>query len=737
MRYREEHRQLAAIMFTDIVGFTTLMSESEASALRVLKRSRRLVRRLTRRFKGRWLETVGDGNLISFASATDAVNCALTIQQHLHKDSDLKLRIGIHVGDVIDAGGHIYGDGVNVASRIHELAEPGGIVVSEPVYDAVRNKSGINTERMGVRDLEGLDHPIQVYSLAGEAVDEPLLGFIDQPGRRRWVFAFTAALAVAAMLSAGIYSRYGDVHAGTESIAVLPFEDLSPDSTNRYFSEGISEELINKLSRVPGLRVAGRSSSFAVGDQELDVRKIGKDLNVSHVLDGSVRKSGNRVRINAQLVNTDNGFQVWTDTYEAEMDDIFRVQQDISQAIVEALRLELLPREFADVGRISTRDVKAYDLYLKARTEMREADTAEEYDSAISLLEDALRRDPMFVEAEAAKCEALVDKYKQTRANQIMESAVEICNRAMTMDPESPLAHIALGNLYLTTGRYNFAVETFGKALPLDPENTDLYLSLAEAFVRLGRFDHAHAYYREAMKLSPADSRVYQNRAWAFLMEGKEEEAIAPLKKAIELKPDQSSYYSDLSVILFNLGKVDQAVEVLSDAIERKPYGYDRAYNNLATYLFFAGEYERSVEAFRKTVEMNPDDPRFTWGLADACRLAEGCSEWRDLYRKTIDLADARLRINPDDAHVMSIKAICQVFLGKSEQARRMAQQAVDRGPEDGGVMNNVAVVYSQLGEVEKAEKYLEEARAKGYSETKINNHPDIRVEEAKMARKE
>lgn len=725
MGYRDEHRQLAAIMFTDIVGYTTLMSESEAAALRVLKRSRQVVRRLARRFKGRWLETVGDGNLVSFASATDAVNCALTIQKNLGRDADLKLRIGIHVGDVIEAGGHIYGDGVNVASRIEGLAEPGGIVVSEPVYDAVRNKSGIFADRLGVRELEGLDHPIQVYALSGESVDSPLLGAIDFPGKRSWRIALVmAAIGLAGVLSAGIYSRYINVDPGDASIVVLPFEDLSPDSSNRYFSEGISAELINGLTRVPGLRVAGRSSSFAIGSSEQDARRIGEKLNVSHILDGSVRKAGNRVRISAQLVETNKGFQLWAETFETEIDDIFKVQQNISQSIVEALRLELMPQEMANVGRVSTRDVQAYDLYLQARRSIRTANSRQEYDEAISLIEKALRRDPTFAEAEAAKCEALVGKYRQTRDTSVMAPAVETCNRALTMDPHAPQAHMALGNLYMATGRADFAVESYARALPLDTDNAELYTRLATALAQQNRLEDAETFFQLAVGLMPESAVIYRDYGVSMFFGGQFKKAEQLLRQAVDIDADYSRAYSDLGAVLYQQGKIDEASEVMLKAIETGPY--DKAYNNIGTVLFFAGEYEKSMEMFRKAVELTPQDSRLVGGLADACRLAESCAEWRQLYETALDLSEERLRVNPDDAYIISLKGVHQIFLGHPEEARQALEQAEDIDPNDSQIKVNGAIIWSQLGDEDTAREYLRQAIELGYPEFVLRAHPDI-----------
>lgn len=725
MRYRDEHRQLAAIMFTDIVGYTALMSADESAALRVLKRSRRLVRRLARRFHGRWLESIGDGNLISFASATDAVNCALTIQQNLQRDPDVTLRIGVHVGDIIEAGGHIYGDGVNVASRIHALASPGGIVVSEPVYDAVRNKSGIDVDYLGVQEIRGLDHPLQIYGLSGEVLESPLLGAIDLPGRRRWALALgIAAIAVTAVIGAGLFTRYTDVRAEGFSIAVLPFDNMSDDYSDNYFSRGISEELINGLSTVPGMRVVGRSSSFAYAGKAHDVREVGETLNVSYVLEGSVRRSDDRVRIAVALVDTDNGFQLWAETYEERLDDIFQVQVDISQSVVSALRLQLLPEEIAEVGQISTSNVDAYEQYLKARDAMRDANSREPYDEAIALLDSALRRDPRFVEAEAAKCEALIGKYRQTRDAELVEPAMDICNRALNMDPEAPQVNIALGNLYLTTGRYEFAGEAFDRALSSDSGNVEALLGLAKVLVEEGRLDDAEARYQQAIELMPKNARIYRHYGASMINVGHYEQAEELIRRAVELDPGNPRNYSMLGGVLFYLGEFQKASDALLEASEIGDY--DKSYSNLGVILFFAGEYRESMEMFQKAVELTPEDARLVGNLADACRLAPDCNDANELYRRAVELTDERLSVKPDDALEISLKGLFKLHLGEKDEARRLAERAIDLDPENDSVLLNAAIIRSQLGEHGKAKGYLDRLRASGYAEAILDGHPDI-----------
>lgn len=721
----DEHRQLAAIMFTDIVGYTALMSGSESAALKALKRNRRLLQRLARRCGGRWLESIGDGDLVSFGSATDAVGCALSLQHTLEQTEDFKLRIGIHVGDVIDAGGHLYGDGVNVASRIQALAEPGGIVVSETVYDAVRNKDGIQVEKLGVRELKNLDHPIQVYSVSGEGVDVPTLGEIDQPARRRSLLAAALLTVLAVVVAAiGLQSRNAGVGRNSVTIAVLPFDNLSNDPANAYFSDGVSEEILDGLAKVPGLNVVGRSASFAYRDKSEEPRKIGQELDATHLVEGTVRRAGNSVRISAQLIDASNGYQVWADSYEAEMNDIFSVQANIGKSIVEALSLKLMPDELAGVGDVGTRDPKAYDLYLQGRAELNKATTAAGYEAARALLDDALKRDPMFAEAEAGKCEALVWQYKISRDSSLLDPARTTCNRARNRDPDSVRVQIALGVLYSTTGQPELAVQAAQRAVELDPDSADAHRTLGAVYADAHDLDKAKPEFEHAIELAPKDPNTYRAYAYALYQGGQFSEAADMYGKQLVLDPGNAAVMSNLSAMLYYSGRFKEAAQLSLDAIRRSPSA--AAYSNAGTNLYFAGEYSRAVEMYRHALDLGSGgDFRLYGNLAGACRFDADCSGWQEMYRQAITQADDRLRVNPEDAVATAYKGVYLMWLGDVKQGGRLIGDALQAAPDDVDVLACAAIYWSKVGDKSKAREYADKARAAGYP---VDHDPDIVV---------
>jgi len=719
----DEHRQLAAIMFTDIVGYTTLMSANESAALKALKCNRRLLQRLAKRHGGRWLESIGDGDLVSFASATDAVSCALKLQCTAERDEDFQLRIGIHVGDVIEAAGHIYGDGVNVASRIQALAEPGGIVVSETVYDAVRNKDGIEVEKLGVRELKNLDHPIQVYAVSGESVDAPTLGEIDQPVRRRSLFvaALLTVLAVV-VVAIGLQSRNPGVGSNSVSIAVLPFKNLSDNPENAYFSDGVSEEILDGLSRVPGLNVVGRNASFAYRDQPEGPREIGRELDATHLVEGTVRRAGNRVRISAQLINASDGYQLWADSYDAEMNDIFSVQANIGKSIVEALSLKLMPNDLAGVGDVGTRDPKAYDLYLQARDRINKATTAAGYEEARSLLDDALKRDPMYAQAEASKCEALVWQYRVSRDSSLMDPARATCNRAKVRDPDSVRVQIALGALYSTTGQPELAIQASQRAVELDPDSADAHRNLGAVYADAHAIGKAKTEFERAIELAPKDPNNYRGYAFALYQAGRFADAADMFRKQLALDPGNATVMSNLSGVLAYSGRYKEAAQVNVDAIRLSPSF--AAYSNAGTNLYFAGEYSRAAEMYRKALNFGSGgDFRLYGNLADACRLDPDCEGWQDMYRQAITQADDRLRVNPDDAGAMAFKGVSLNWLGDTKHGGQLIGDALQTAPDDVEVLRCAAIYWSKVGDKSKAREYADKARAAGYP---VDHDPDI-----------
>ena len=372
-------RQLAAIMFTDMVGYTALMQENETKAKSNRDRHRKVLEESIQNHHGLTLQYYGDGTLSVFGSAIEAVECAVEIQTELQKEPKIPLRIGLHVGDIVYADDGVYGDAVNIASRIENLSAPGGVLVSAKVFDDIKNHQEFKTVFLGEYELKNVKLPIEVYAISNEGLVVPQKEQIkrktgekknDLPkSAMRWRKLVLSILMIIILAVAG-YFIYNNLNIGTsvekmafeKSIAVLPFVNMSGDPEQEYFSDGITEEILNVLAQIEGLKVAGRTSAFSFKGKNEDIRTIGDKLDVNMVLEGSVRKSGNQVRITAQLINVENGFHIWSETYNREMQDIFTVQEDIANRIVEQLKLQV---QETSESEGETQNMEAYEFLLK------------------------------------------------------------------------------------------------------------------------------------------------------------------------------------------------------------------------------------------------------------------------------------------------------------------------------------------------------------------------------------
>ncbi|MDH3268082.1 MAG: adenylate/guanylate cyclase domain-containing protein, partial [Ignavibacteria bacterium] len=333
----KEIRMLAAIMFTDMVGYTAMMQENERQAKILRSKHREVLENLVNKHRGQILQYYGDGTLSIFGSAIEAAVCAAKIQQELQNEPKVPLRIGIHSGDVVYDDEGVYGDGVNIASRIENLAVPGSVLISDKINDELKNQKDISTVFLGRYNLKNVKAPVKLYAVSSNSLVTPSNKDIE-----------------------------GKTVNSDNSIAVLPFINLSAERDNEYFSDGITEELLNALAKVDGLLVTSRTSSFAFKGKNIDIREIGKQLGVKIVLEGSVRKYGNRVRVTAQLINADDGYHKWSETYDRNLEDIFAVQDELANSIVDQLKSSISLRKPAEsLVKVPTENIDAYNLYLK------------------------------------------------------------------------------------------------------------------------------------------------------------------------------------------------------------------------------------------------------------------------------------------------------------------------------------------------------------------------------------
>src|ERR1700720_1061011 len=633
-----EHRKLAAIMFTDMVGYSALSQRDEKLAQELLEEHRQLLREIFPRFHGTEIKTIGDAFLVEFNSALEAAQCAIEIQRALAKrnhdvtaDRRIDLKIGIHIGDVLHRGGDVYGDGVNIASRIEPLGGAGGICVSMDVERQIRNALEARFEKLAPTELKNISVAMDLFRIV-LPWEQPSKSEIRSPkseiGKRPMTSAATKWIGIAALtlLAAGLIwwlAHQASKQAASspsvsaspampsaapatdqKSIAVLPFVDMSEHKDEEYFADGLSEELIGMLTTVPELKVPARTSSFYFKDKQTTIADIAKALGVAHVLEGSVRKSGNTLRITAQLIRVDNGYHVWSETYDRNLDDIFQVQDEIASAVVKALKVSLLEGDMPKAKR--TANQEAYALYLQGRS-LHYRGTHADAQKAITYMEQALKLDPTYAPAWFGLADSLVydftcfgGSYQDVHAR-----ARAAAETALRLDPKLSDAHLAMGRI-LGELEWDWpaADAEFKRTLELDPNNV-LALWCASGYALIGdRLDEALKLIQNAAARDAVGYGVYTGIGDVQIRRGRLAEAEAAYRKATELNATAAGTHMWLGFVLLARGESKAALA----AMEQET---DEGYRQYGLALAF-GELGRQSDADRAlaALETNSADSR-------------------------------------------------------------------------------------------------------------------------------
>lgn len=587
------NRKLAAILAADVVGYSRLMGADEAGTLGALKRHREVIfDPAVAAHNGRIVKLIGDGTIVEFGSVIDAVNCALAVQRSsaLPPDpnsapSPIVLRIGINLGDVIIEGDDIYGDGVNIAARLEPLAEPGGVCISSIVNESVGNRIDVRFQDGGEIGVKNIDHPIRVW---------------------RWHPA-TAAGVEQKTNGSGAHAVQ---KAATASIAVLPFTNMSGEAEQEYFSDGITEDIITDLSKIAGLTVIARNSSFTYKGRAVDVRAVGRELGVQSVLEGSIRRAGNRVRITAQLIDAGSGGHLWADRYDRDLTDIFAVQDDVTHRIVDALKVTLGPDEKArPAGGGATVNMEAYDYSLRGRELLLgNPKTRETFEKATALFRKAIEIDPNFAVANAGLGFAYMFDYQNRWSDDPDASlalAKQYAEAAIEKDPKEPLSHAVAAVAATFRGNLERAQSEIGIALSLNPNLAMAYNIAGSIRMYAGEPLEAIPLIERGIRLDPAGNTQYLHfLGLANLLAGKYETAVALFKERIALVPGTDFSRSALASALGHLGEVDEARRIWRELEDINP---NYSFNDHLSRLPFKRKEdgERLAEGLRKAGLLN------------------------------------------------------------------------------------------------------------------------------------
>lgn len=575
-------RKLTAILSTDVEGYSRLMGEDEEATVRTLTTYREMMAKVIQKHEGRVVDSPGDNVLAEFASVVAAVRCAVEVQEELRvqnaelpENRRMQFRIGINLGDVIQEGERIYGDGVNIAARIEGLADGGGICISRTVYDQVKNKLSLGYKYMGEHTVKNIAEPVRVYRV----LMEPDIG----------IPKITKAF------------KFPD----KPSIAVLPFLNMSGDPEQEYFSDGITEEIITGLSNIRHLFVIARNSTFTYKEKPVKVQQVAEELGISYVLEGSVRKAGNRIRITAQLVDAITGHHLWAERYDRDLKDIFAIQDEITMKILTALQVELTEGEQARLYGKGTENLEAYTKFLRAQKYFYKGD----FSLSRQMAKEAVELDENYpapyvllawthwFEARLGWGESSAESLKQ---------AYSTSQKALTMDDTIPLVHAIIGGIHLYQRQHELAIAEGARAVALGPNNADVHAMMGHILRFAGSFEEAIDMTKKAVRLHPNYPSFYlMELAMCHYYLGKYEEAVAfaeQLRTLAQSRGEDNILWSSHLILAINyirLGREKEARAAATEVLRLFP-SFSLEWDRLYSCYKDPGHLERQHEDLRK-----------------------------------------------------------------------------------------------------------------------------------------
>jgi adenylate cyclase len=648
-------RKLTAIFSADVVGYSRLMEADEAWTIKNLDENKRLIGKFIEEYGGRVIDAIGDNLLAEFNSIINSVECAVKIQQELKKKNDtlveerrMHFRIGVNLGDVVEEDGRIYGSGVNIASRLEGLAEPGGICISGRTYDHIKTRLGLGYKYLGEHNVKNIDEPIRIYRLlmepesAGKVIEEKK----RRGGMSRKVAIVTILIIVVGFLIWRFYPNQpiktepdfiqrkqepvvSDMKESPKTIAVIPFDNRSSDPEQVHFVDGLTEEIINCLGNISGLHVTSKTSSFAFKDTNYTVKEIAEILEREYILEGAVRKAGNNLRINVQLINVVDDRNLWSETYNRELKDIFEIQEDIADNVADKLKLTL--EAFQLVG--GTENIEAYELYLNAKGKREDADVSG-FTSALRLLDEAILLDPKFALAYAFKAHnhILLSFYgPYNHAIKEVNAGLKAAQKAIEIEPNLGDGYIYLSVIGVTKSDWIEARLNLHKAFELiDETSSSNKYFLLNLYLSVSNFNRAHELLEEMLRNDPTNQIIsgFYYPIYGFL--GNREQAEEKYQNRNKLLLKGFSAWHDDMITEVRLGSGDVLSRdeiVSSNPIHKKGKGYfdspedgleelSRTYHNndklsnsdlsyISMWAAYFGDHEFALEAMEKAVSSN------------------------------------------------------------------------------------------------------------------------------------
>jgi len=625
------NRKLSAILSADVKGYSILMADDEIHTIETLKSYRQIISDLISKHSGRVVDSPGDNILAEFRSIVDAVNCAVKIQRKLDQenskfvdDKKVQFRIGVNIGDVVQDEDRIYGNGVNVAARIEGLAESGGICISRNAYDHIKNKVKLGYEYLGEQEVKNIKDPIRVYKVLMAPEDAgKLIGEETKRAKKKWLLpvAVVAAIIVTSIVwyftqrvlkpefEPASVENMAYPLPEKPSIAVLPFDNMSGDPEQDFFADGITEQIITGLSNVPKLFVMSRNATFTYKGKPVKPKQVAEELGVKYVLEGSVQKFDERIRVNAQLIDALAGHHLWAEQYDRDLKDIFALQDEITKKIITAMRVKLTAGEQARIYEKATNNLSAFFKYLNAREHI-DRNNKEDNVIAKKLLEETIALDPKFALAHSLLGAAHLNDIgfglsKNPKAS--ITQAIKLTKKAIALDESLARPHALMALIYTLTKQYQEAASKCEQALELDPNDERAHFLVGTALRFAGRWKEAILVYEKAIRLNPyPQSNTYYGLGLAYCFTGQFEKAIEACQRATQSNPNDLFAHVTLTAVYGMAGRNEEARDSAKKALKIDPKFTIKSWKNILR-LKNQSELKRYVEALRNAGL--PDEP--------------------------------------------------------------------------------------------------------------------------------
>jgi len=715
-------RKLTAILSADAKGYSRLMGDDEEATVSTIKVYREVIGSVVQRHRGRVVDSPGDNILAEFSSVVDAVRGAVEIQEELAtrnaelpENRRMEFRIGVNLGDVIHEEERIYGDGVNIAARIESLADGGGICISGSAFEQVKNKLELGYEYLGEHSVKNIAEPVRVYRVlmepeaVGKVIGEERVG--PRKGQRVALAVVTVLLLIVGGVLIWRTASPPEEVASVEkmafplpnkpSIAVLPFDNMSDDPQQEYFSDGITEDIITDLSKISGLFVIARNSTFTYKGKPVKVQQVAEDLGVRYVLEGSVRKAGEKVRINAQLVDATTGHHLWAERLDGQLGDIFALQDRFTQKIVAALAVKLTVDDESLLASRGTDNVEAYDNYLRG-LELQQRNAREDSVKAVEYLKKAIELDPDFARAHAQLASAyqlIITRRWDVDLGWTDARSLRSKHLQIAMENPTPLALRTSAKFRLYRRQYEEAIAETERAIALDPNDADSYWSMGFVLTYAGRSAEAVDPFKTAMRLNPYYPGWYPYFLGVaqYCLE-RYEEAATSQERAFKVDPNSSAWW--LAAAYAQLGRGQEAADALAKYIEKRGWGLPLVESTFRYQPFKnQSDLDRFAEGLVKAGLPRPDNPAY-----------------RRKYSEAIAQAERAIALNPNDAKAHRMMAESLIFAGRSTDALDFINKAISLEPDNSWYLYTLGLAQFCLGQYEDdaitLEKFSSEHKA-------------------------